>query len=299
MSWIRLDVAAFQDRALRRAGMHGRLVFMAAVMLSKLRDWAVGDLRGWLPRKEFDGLEVALHWGDATDPENVAKYDAAIAALAAGPDPLLTPETDGSGWWIAGWKKYQPDPSALARKRKERAERWKAAKDGDGQPEDVTVCHSDKRDKASAGSGGKREKLRIVARHRDDRDVTLRDETRRDEYETKTSTSTSHVSSEEGRGAAPSPARPGAEAVAALKEGIAVRDAYVPGSLGDPTGLPDPAAKAREVIAAMGRAPKTPIRGPDPPPPEAPPKIADAGRIEKLKAETLARIAELEAKETA
>ncbi len=301
MAWIRLDAATFEDRALRRAGMAGKVAFMAAVMLSKERDWMKDERRGWLPAREFDGAEVALHWSDSS-PTAAAVYDDAIRALSAGEHPLLI--WDGDGWWVANWDKYQPDPTALARKRKERAERWRAELHVTGRHSDKRKSgerHSDNRDKADAGSNGRAVVDGNNGCHRDDRDVTARDvhaarnETRRDESRSRDETS--HVSMQEGGegGAAPSPARPGAEAVAAPTAGIAIRDGYVPGSLGDPTGLPDPAAKAREIRDALLHRPPPaePMRGPDIEP-EPRPRVADQGKIERLKAETLAKIAELE-----
>lgn len=289
MAWLRLDAAAFEDRALRRAGMDGKLTFLAAVMLSKVRDWSRDEQRGWIPRKEFDGMEVALHWGDETTPDRIAAYDAAILTLSSGDSPLLTPDQGGAGWWVTEWNKFQPDPTALARKRKERAERWK-------REMRVTGGHRDNRDEAETGSNGVHENGKARDAARDDRDVTAttRDETTRDESRD-TSDETSHVACQDGGSAAPSPARPGAVAVAAPRNGIAIHGGYVPGELGDPSALPDPAAKARDIRSLLNRpAPIKPIRGHDVIP-EPPQRIADQARLDALKAEALAKIAELDA----
>jgi len=273
MGWLRLDAAAFEDRALRRHGMRGRVVFMAAVMLSKERDWTKAERRGWLPAREFDGLEVARHWDDQ-EPDAAALYDAMIATLAAGPHALFAADSAGDGWWIAGWEKYQPDPTALMRKRKERARRWKEANraadvtvtDSDARTENDSseelgkghVSHSDKRDKPNSGFGFYEKPADDDARHRDDRDVTLRDDTTRDERRDEsraTSDETSHVSSprKKTRGAAPSPARPGAEAVAA-PDGIN-------GDGKNPTEI----RVVREVLEQLALAPQTRTAAPQPP----------------------------------
>lgn len=185
MGWIRLDVAAFSDRSLRRAGPAGKRAFIAALMLSKSRDWRNNDEPGWLPHREFDGSEVALHWGDPDTPEVVAAYDNGIRVLLS--EGIF--RSDVGGYWITGWRTYQPDQSALARKRKERREKWKKATDqatASGVSRGVTVCHD-----ASQSDD---------ARHEPSCDVTPRDVdvhvTRRDvdvdgtETETETGRST-------------------------------------------------------------------------------------------------------------
>lgn len=153
MSWLRLDASAFHDRAIRRTGSHGRRAFIAALMLSRERDWRKGDAPGWLPASEFDPLEIAQHWGERETEANLKAYEQAIEGLAAPGGPF---EWDGDGWWLAGWRKYQPDPTALARKRKERVAKWrelkadghsdKAEADSGSTQKDVTAGHSDKRD---------------------------------------------------------------------------------------------------------------------------------------------------------
>lgn len=164
MGWLRLDASAFHDRAIRRTGSHGRRAFIAALMLSRERDWRKQDAPGWLPAAEFDALEVVQHWGERETPANLAAYQKAIEGLASPGGPF---EWDEDGWWLAGWRKYQPDPTSLARKRKERADKWKSlkqAKNGHSDENEAGSCEGDSH---------------VTGCHCDNRDVTLRDETRR------------------------------------------------------------------------------------------------------------------------
>lgn len=159
MSWLRLDASAFHDRAIRRAGSHGRRAFIAALMLSRERDWRKDDKPGWLPASEFDALEVALHWGEKDTTANVAAYAKAIETLSEEGGPF---RPDGDGWWLGGWSKYQPDPSALIRKRRERAAKFK---------ELSAESHSDKTEAVEAKDS------HVTAGHSDNRDVTPRNGT--------------------------------------------------------------------------------------------------------------------------
>lgn len=219
MGWIRLDVAAFSDRALRRAGPAGKRAFIAALMLSKERDWRKDDEPGWLPDREFDGAEVALHWSDPETPEIVSEYDRGIRALLA---QGILKAADG-GYWISGWRAYQPDSTALARKRKERRERWEASKNAS---RDVTGCHGASRDVTVTQPQNGPVSRDVTVTHRDIRDVTLRyddehdDVTRRDVDGDGTATSTSTSRSSDRH---PPPA---SSAPRALPPGVAIQGGY-------------------------------------------------------------------------
>lgn len=85
-----------------------------------------------------------------------------------------------------------------------------------------------------------------------------------------------------------------AEIAKTLPEGVAMRGGYVPNGHAAAPAV-DPAAKAREIRDALLHRPPpaTPMRGPDVEP-EPRPHVADQGKIERLKAEALAKIAEME-----
>lgn len=112
MTWLRLDASTFQDRSIRRTGRAGRLAFVAAITMTKTRDWKHGERRGYLPAKDFLADEIAVWFGeDASDPETVAFYQSGIDALQR--ENLIEPVEDG--WIIPNWTRYQPDPGAAER----------------------------------------------------------------------------------------------------------------------------------------------------------------------------------------
>ena len=81
--------------------------------------------------------------------------------------------------------------------------------------------------------------------------------------------------------------------------GIQPHGAFKPGEP-VPADASDPKAGIARLRKALDEAPTTPIRGPEPKPlPDEPPQASDSDRqakLEKIKTETLARIAELDTK---
>lgn len=160
MSWLRLDALTFQDRSVRRAGRSGRLVFLAAVTMTKAHLWiSPNEERGYLPSKDFNAEEIAVWFGEVGD-DAVAFYEQGIAACLR--EGLI--ESRDGGFIVPNWRRYQPDPTTAERTaRYEKKQREKA--------------HSEKREKARQAPP----RAPAQEPHCRDRDSRGRDGTGRDE----------------------------------------------------------------------------------------------------------------------
>ncbi len=129
MSWLRLEDAFFQNPPCVLAGWNGKVVFLAALTMSKLHDW-----RGALPKDEFTPEIITVHLG--LPPVTVCHCDTpaqlchCYRALQDGIEACARVkliEDDGSRYVIRRWQKYQPDPTSAERQRKRRAEKKRNA----------------------------------------------------------------------------------------------------------------------------------------------------------------------------
>ena len=287
MSWLRFDPALFHDRAITRAGWCGLEAFIAALALTKERDWQRDERRGWLPRSDFDGAEVARLWHEPPEPAVVAEFDAAILTLATGPNAVLIADEDGSGWWIRSWEKYQPDARALARKREQRL---REAKDREAARERMKSLRSERASEQFAKSSLFSESAQDVpVTTRDEpgstlacseqpanavgvsQDVTVtagvsRHETLRDETSLKDEIESSLVTSSPERGsggdsaaapdtsASPPPSTPSSNGrshpTRTLPPGVSIHGAFAP-TRDIPADASNPAKAARRVLAQL------------------------------------------------
>jgi hypothetical protein len=113
MSWIRLEASFGLDSRLDEIGFWGRVTFVGAMTLSKLHGWSVGFDRGFLPERDFTARAVLRYWDCSHVSGAEAGVREAIAALVA--SEVLIRDDKNRGWWIANWKKYQPDTTASQR----------------------------------------------------------------------------------------------------------------------------------------------------------------------------------------
>jgi hypothetical protein len=279
-----------------RAGFAGRIVFIAAVTMSKLHDWRRGEERGFLPRKDFDPRSILHHLGGILDDEIKDPLGWLAAGAAAAEREGLFERVEG-GWQIHAWTRFQIDSS------RDRTANWRARKKTPKTPRDGGDGH-----KAPQPQPAQAQEEAVTVCDGCDDDVT---------YVTGRPTSTSsHVrSSSAAETVGPAPAGPGACAGPPSPEpgrnghpkrppidpatpGLAGQGSWRSGQLGSEVGLPNPAEQARKIREELLRPPPSkPIRGPDPPPPPEPPKVADPERLKQLRDEVMRKIAELPADE--
>lgn len=137
MSWLRLDAMTFQDRNVRRSGRAGRLVFLAAMTMTKAHIWVdEQEQRGFLPDKDFTPEEIAVWYGEVGD-EALKFFATGIASCLS--EGLI--ERCRGGYRIPNWRRYQPDPTAASRQAEKRR------RDGTVNGTVNSTGHSDTRDK--------------------------------------------------------------------------------------------------------------------------------------------------------
>lgn len=125
MSWLRFDALTFQDKHVRRSGRSGRLVFIAALTMTKAHAWqSRNEERGFLPEDDFTPEEIAVWYAEGGSEEAVKFYE--IGLLACLKEGLLVRCSNTPGYLVPNWRRYQPDPTSAERTaRYERKQREK------------------------------------------------------------------------------------------------------------------------------------------------------------------------------
>ncbi len=118
--WLRLDAVFFQHPQNIAAGWHGKIVYLAALTMSKQFGWEGSA-------KHFTPEAISSHLG-VTGVSHGDIRDGIDALMGVG----LLVHVDGDEYLIPGWATHQHDRTAADRQRAKR-ERDKAKSHGDGR----------------------------------------------------------------------------------------------------------------------------------------------------------------------
>lgn len=165
MTWLRLEAAFAHDTRLDEIGFWGRVTFVGALCLTKMHGWSVGYQRGFLPARDFTARAVLRYWDCASTPgAERGVRDALRALIDVG---MLVPSEEPAGWWIANWRKYQPDPQSAERQRRHRSKE-------DPPPRDESDARVTSRNAVTGAERQRRFRASQARRHGMSRDVTAR-----------------------------------------------------------------------------------------------------------------------------